>query len=174
VNGNLSFNGTLDNLAVAKCSNTDYAATISNCGGEGKGLLVKGGSGVNAATDYAIFEVEDYAGNPILRVDGKNNATYARDFWVTVNNFPDYVFDCDYSLMPLPQLENYINTNHHLPNMPAASQVEQQGLSVGEIQKQLTEKVEQLTLYQIEMNKQLELLKQQNELLKVEITQLKK
>jgi hypothetical protein len=72
----------------------------------------------------------------------------------------DYVFHKDYKLMPLNELEKFISSNKHLPNIPAASEVETKGLDVGAVQAKQMEKIEELTLYIIEMNKKM---KEQNE-----------
>jgi hypothetical protein len=61
--------------------------------------------------------------------------------------------------MPLAEVERYIMKNRHLPNVPAASQVETQGLDMGAIQVKTMEKVEELTLYMIELMKENEALK---------------
>ena len=63
--------------------------------------------------------------------------------------------------MPLPDLEKFIKTNGHLPSIPTAAEVEQNGVSLGEMQKKLLEKVEELTLYTIAQEKANEELKQQ-------------
>ncbi|PKP50895.1 MAG: hypothetical protein CVT95_02145 [Bacteroidetes bacterium HGW-Bacteroidetes-12] len=60
--------------------------------------------------------------------------------------------------MSIGQLENYVTANKHLPNMPTAEQVEKEGADLGEINRVLVEKVEELTLYIIELNKRMELL----------------
>ena len=76
-------------------------------------------------------------------------------------NWPDYVFDKNYPLRSFDELQNFINTNHHLPNMPSAAAVKNEaGISVGDMQKRMTEKLEELTLYVLQLaerNKQLEL-----------------
>lgn len=69
--------------------------------------------------------------------------------------WPDYVFESDYKLMPLAELGAYIKQNKHLPNIPTASQVEKDGLSVGEMQHKQMEKIEELTLYLIEQDKKI-------------------
>ena len=61
--------------------------------------------------------------------------------------------------MPLPQLEQFINTNKHLPNIPKAIDVEKSGIEVGDMQKRMMEKIEELTLYIIDLQKQVEELK---------------
>src|ERR1700761_7203948 len=66
-----------------------------------------------------------------------------------------YVFKKDYKLRPLDDVENYIGQNHHLPDMLSAEKIAKEGINLGETDKQLTKKVEELTLYLIEVNKQL-------------------
>jgi hypothetical protein len=84
----------------------------------------------------------------------------AREVKVSLANpFPDYVFEKDHALMSLYELENYINSNKHLPNMPTAKEVENNGVDLGELNRKLTEKVEELTLYLIELQKQVDALK---------------
>jgi hypothetical protein len=91
----------------------------------------------------------------ILSVDGKIIAEEMRIQNST--NWPDYVFDKKYDLMPLEELKQSIHMNKHLPNIPSASQVEQEGIAVGDMQKKMMEKIEELTLYILdlhEVNKQ--------------------
>jgi hypothetical protein len=68
--------------------------------------------------------------------------------------WPDYVFAKDYKLMPLQQVEQHIQEKGYLPNMPSAAEVEKDGIAVGNIIKLQQEKIEELTLYLIEMKKQ--------------------
>jgi hypothetical protein len=68
-------------------------------------------------------------------------------------SWPDYVFAKDYKLLPLDELEQSINKNKHLPNIPSAAEVEKDGISLGDMNKRLMEKVEELTLYIIDLNK---------------------
>lgn len=72
------------------------------------------------------------------------------------SNWPDYVFDKDYSLMPLPELADFIRKNKHLPGIPTAFEVQKEGVSVAENQALLLKKIEELTLYILELNKKLE------------------
>ena len=72
------------------------------------------------------------------------------------NSRPDYVFQREYHLMTLPELENYINQNGHLPNVPTAEQIEADGLDLGEMNRILLQKIEELTLYVIELEKRME------------------
>ncbi|MBI3234191.1 MAG: hypothetical protein HYZ42_09150 [Bacteroidetes bacterium] len=75
----------------------------------------------------------------------------------------DKVFEVNYKLMPLFELEQYIKANKHLPDMPTDAQVQQNGVDVGDATSLLLKKVEELTLYLIEQQKQIELLKKQLE-----------
>lgn len=65
----------------------------------------------------------------------------------------DYVFNKDYTLKSLNEVEQFINDNGHLPNVPSAAQVEEEGIELGEMAKIQQEKIEELTLYIIEQNK---------------------
>jgi len=71
-------------------------------------------------------------------------------------NWPDYVFHASYDLRPLSEVEQYIQQNHHLPEVPSAEEVKKDGLDVGDNQATLLKKIEELTLYVIEQNKKLE------------------
>lgn len=68
---------------------------------------------------------------------------------VVDTGWSDYVFDKDYRNAPLTEVKKYIEQNHHLPGMPSAQQVAQQGVSVGEMQAKLLAKIEELTLHLI-------------------------
>jgi len=70
--------------------------------------------------------------------------------------FPDYVFSPDYEKMSLPELDQYIKTNSRLPDMPSAAEVESKGVSIGEMQVKLLQKIEALTLYIIQQNSKIE------------------
>jgi len=84
---------------------------------------------------------------------------------VTQNGWADYVFNDEYYLRPLSQVENFIKENKHLPDVPTAKDVEKNGVDVGEMQALLLKKIEELTLYMIEQNKKTEdLIKENNEM----------
>jgi hypothetical protein len=106
-----------------------------------------------------------------LTVKGK---IHAEEVIVDLAVPADYVFAKDYSLMPLHKVEQYVKTNSHLPDVPSATEIKDKGLSVGDMQNKLLQKIEELTLYAIEQNKKMEI--QQNEIqaLKKEIQTMKK
>ena len=84
-----------------------------------------------------------------------NGTVHAKEVKVDLNvPQPDYVFEEDYSLMPLNELESYVQTNKHLPGIPSAKEVKEKGLNAGEMQTKLLEKIEELTLYAIDLKKQ--------------------
>jgi len=122
---------------------------------------------VNATGSEKVINVAKKSDNTdVFRVmgDGVVYATRVRVMDPVL--FPDYVFNSTYDLMPLAQLENYITQNKHLPNMPTATEVEKEGMDLGEVNRVLVEKVEELTLYMIAMNKEIEQLKAVNQQLK--------
>ena len=81
-------------------------------------------------------------------------------------NWPDYVFGKDHTLLSLEELEASINANKHLPGIPSASEVKEGGIMLGEMQTKQMEKIEELTLYVIELGKQNKELKNEIEVLK--------
>lgn len=90
-----------------------------------------------------------------LNVDGR---VVCEELRVEISPWADYVFDENYRLMNLYELEKFINGNNHLPGIPAANEIEMNGLHVGEMQGKMMEKIEELTLYIIELQKQNDLL----------------
>lgn len=97
-----------------------------------------------------------------LSVSGKIRAKEI----VVETGWADFVFEEGYDLKSLDEVETFIEDNGHLPDVPSAKQIENNGVSVGEMEAVLLQKVEELTLYMIEMKKQ-------NELLQAELNQLK-
>ena len=74
-------------------------------------------------------------------------------------NWPDYVFADNYQLGSLAELESYIKENKHLPGIPSQNEVEKEGILLGEMQGKFLEKIEELTLYVIEIKKENDQLK---------------
>lgn len=71
----------------------------------------------------------------------------------SANGWADYVFKKDYKLPTLEDVEKHISEKGHLPNVPSADEVVKNGINVGEMNAKLLEKIEELTLYSIELNK---------------------
>jgi hypothetical protein len=76
--------------------------------------------------------------------------------------WPDYVFEQDYKKLSLNELEKYVDENKHLPNIPSAAEVEKDGQHLGEIQRKMLEKIEELSLYILELNKKIKILEEKN------------
>jgi hypothetical protein len=144
--GNTDING---NVSIGKSSATSK-------------LEIKG----NAADDVA-FRIYNSSDTENFKVKS-NGFVYAREVQVHPDGtaFPDYVFETNYSLMNLKDLENYIKSNKHLPNIPSANQVSVSGFGVAEMQIKQMEKIEELTLYIIEQNKKLATLEEEIKVLK--------
>ena len=101
------------------------------------------GSGI-PATGYA------------LSVNGK---IISQELKVQLNaNWPDYVFQQHYQLIPLHDLKKFIAVNKHLPNIPPASEIEKNGLDVGDMQRRIIEKIEELTLYIFQLEEKIKIL----------------
>ena len=105
-------------------------------------------------------------GTDVFRIygDGKVFATEINVKLATL--FPDYVFQPTYKLMPLTEVRSYITLNKHLPNMPTAETVANEGMNLGELSKVVVEKIEELTLYILQQQAEIDALKQELELLK--------
>lgn len=84
---------------------------------------------------------------------------------VVESGWADYVFEEDYPLMSMDSLALYVSAHHHLPGVPSAAEVTQGGLDVGEMQVKMMEKIEELTLYMLE-------LKQENAALKARLDEM--
>ena len=92
-----------------------------------------------------------------LSVKGKVRAEEVKVY----NTWADYVFAKNYELKPLVKVEEFIAQNGHLPNVPSAKEITEKGLELGEMAKIQQEKIEELTLYLIQQNKEIEELKMQ-------------
>lgn len=139
-------------------------------------LHIKGGGAdnttssllVNNNANAEVFRILDngYVGigtaSPQSTLAVNGNITTLR-ITATPNGWPDYVFAPDYPLPSLPQVEEYINRNKHLPDVVSAKEVKNNGVDLGKNQAMLLKKVEELTLYLIEQHKQLEKLEAQNQ-----------
>ncbi len=92
---------------------------------------------------------------------------------VKLGGWPDFVFAPTYKLPTLKEVENYINENNHLPDVPSEKEVIENGINLGEMDATLLQKIEELTLYTIEQQKQLEQQSKMLLVLKKELDELK-
>jgi len=86
-----------------------------------------------------------------------NGTITAKEVKVNTSGWPDFVFQDSYKLIPLSKLEQSIRENKHLAGIPTAKEVAENGVSLGEMQAKLLQKIEELTLYTIELKKENEL-----------------
>jgi hypothetical protein len=164
-----------------------YKTVISNNGAAGleidpTGQQFSGGVGIQTynrtTSTYTPFQI--YSSKLVLAGGNVGIGTSNPDYPLTVNGSihakevrvdlsvpgPDYVFDKNYKLTPLEEIKSYIDQNKHLPDVPSASEMEKNGVQMGEMNMILLKKIEELTLHMIEM-------KQENEEMKKEIQELK-
>ncbi|MBI2722656.1 MAG: hypothetical protein HYX39_10825 [Bacteroidetes bacterium] len=166
-------------------SNPTSKLTVDAAGGEGLGIIcmptpnTKAISVFNNNSHQYVFSVypSGYThigslttANPAagykLTVDGKIGS---REVLVSLQNpWPDYVFEKNYKLTSLDAVQAYVKENKHLPNIPAAAELNKNecSLNLGQMQSKQMEKIEELYLYLFEMKKEMEELKKENALLK--------
>ncbi|SFN49058.1 hypothetical protein SAMN05428949_3016 [Chitinophaga sp. YR627] len=97
----------------------------------------------------------------------------AKKVKVTALGWADFVFDPAYKLSSLNEIEQYIKANRHLEGVPSAAEVEAKGVDLGEMNKILLQKIEELTLHLIEEHKQNEEMKAQMKMMQAEIKTIK-
>ncbi len=145
--------------------NNDGSIIITNIGSN-PALTINNGSG------HALV-VNDNSGNKLVQLE--NNGLFrTRRIKVDSVVWADYVFNNDYKLLTLSEIEHYINKYGHLPNIPSAKKIEEDGLDIAEMQKLQMEKIEELTLHLIEMNKEITSIKSENQKLKQDLNHLTK
>lgn len=152
-NNKMKFNFTADPSGASASTASFYT-----------GMLIDGGNGsAGSHVKVRIGEEENSAHTDAhLQVNGK---AVARAIVVTDLNWADFVFEDDYELRSLEEVESFIDENGHLPDMPSEAQVDEEGVSLGEMDAKLLQKVEEITLYLLEMEKE-------NAALKVRLAEL--
>jgi hypothetical protein len=109
-----------------------------------------------------VLSDADIAGHVALKISA-SGVVYTKELNVQTNIFPDYVFQKDYRLRPLAEVQAYIDQNHHLPEIPSEQEVIKNGLNLGEMNKLLLKKVEELTLYLIQQQEEINMIKRKQE-----------
>lgn len=122
-------------------------------------FMVKGNGNVGIGTQ----DTKGYK----LAVNG--SAIFTKVKVEAYSGWPDYVFEKDYQLPSLMDVEKYILEHKHLPDVPSAAEVEKEGVDLGEMNKKLLQKVEELTLYLLKMEQQHRELKEEIQILKTKI-----
>lgn len=93
-------------------------------------------------------------GSKILQLEN-SGLLRAREIRVDEDEWPDYVFASSYKLPKLKDVADYIDKNKHLPGVPSAAEIQTAGLNLGDMQKIQMQKIEELTLYMIELDKKI-------------------
>ncbi|WP_228463864.1 MULTISPECIES: hypothetical protein [Chryseobacterium] len=114
------------------------------------------------------FVISGENGNALL-----NGKFEAKEIKVSLTPTADFVFAKDYNLPKLEDVEKHIKEKKHLPEIASAKVMEQEGVNVGEFQIKLLQKIEELTLYSIEQNKQIKELQRENQTLKNQSEEIK-
>lgn len=148
-------NGTAgeSSLEFYALRSTSYYAPLS-FKSNGDVILV---SNKNAVSGNVAIGTTDTKGFK-LAVNGNISA---KEIKVEATVWPDYVFEPGYQSLSLRELEDYIKLHKHLPEIPSALEVRRDGIALGEMNKMLLKKIEELTLYLIEKDKEVFELKQQ-------------
>jgi hypothetical protein len=127
----------------------------SMAGGVWKTYFSVGGTGSTIIGDHSMMTFNP--GSFLLSVQGgiiTEKVKIALISDATNWSWPDYVFKKDYKLLPLNELELFIKKNNHLPEVPSEAEVKKDGLDVAEMDAKLLKKIEELTLYMIELKKE--------------------
>lgn len=146
--------GTGSNLIID--NNEIIARNNATPGGTGADLFIQHDEGniilcglEQGAVGIGVTSASSIPLGYMLAVDGK---IISEEVKVQLSgNWPDYVFDNKYKLRSLDELRKFIAVNKHLPNIPPAAEVEKNGIEVGDMQKRMMEKIEELTLYILEL-----------------------
>jgi hypothetical protein len=161
-NSNPNNNYALDVTGTINATNILINGNPISTGGTGGGSSVWSLNGADAfynVGDVAIGTTTVPAGYS-LAVAGE---VIAEGVTVALQgNWPDFVFESEYDLPTLEEVENHIAENGHLPNVPSAIQVDEEGIDLGEMNAVLLQKIEELTLYTIQQQKEIKTLKQEN------------
>lgn len=151
------------NGMILKCHN-DLNSTFGEIAFDASQFVFQNGPvkiGNNIATVPGAYAAEKYA----LYVEYGILTERVKVALHTTGDWSDYVFSDDYQLLSLDSLESYINQNNHLPGIPSSEEMVKNGNDLATTDKLLLEKVENLFLYIIQLNGEIELLKEQNKLL---------
>lgn len=151
---------------IAETFDGTVGGKISNLSVTYKGDIIADGSmmvnknmGVNGKVGIGVVY-------PSVALD-VNGAIRSKEVKIEATGWSDFVFNEDYELSTLPEVESFIRKHKHLPDMPSEKQVIEEGVNVVEMQAKLLQKIEELTLYIID-------LKKENDSIKKELKELKK
>jgi len=135
-----------------------------------KTLYIAPMNAANTDWDWSkAFIINGENGNALL-----NGKFEAKEVKVTLTPTADFVFENEYNLPKLEDVEKHIKEKKHLPEIASAKVMEKDGVNIGEFQIKLLQKIEELTLYSIEQNKQIKNLQEENKTLKSQSEKINK
>lgn len=132
------------------------AMIFGTSGGDLIFTCVSHNAGIQGIQQLNNLQIKDNA-KMILRSDG---LLKVNEVVVKTNIWSDYVFKDDYPLAELAEVEEFINKNRHLPDVPSEAEVLEVGINLGEMDAILLRKIEELTLHIIKQQKEIDALKQ--------------
>lgn len=178
-NANSDFNAKILNASVLSSNNNNAEGGVLSLSNQTK-------TGTANST-WRIYNTTGQYGNSLqfwgYSADGSNSGVRlkisdagdmalphgkfeAKEVKVTTTPTADFVFEEDYNLPKLEEVEKHIKEKKHLPEIASAKEMEKEGVNVGEFQIKLLQKIEELTLYSIEQNKKIKTLQSENKDLK--------
>jgi len=165
--GNFFFFKTGDSYIVTDQKNAGVIESYND-------LILSAASGTGVTAPAIKFQTgrNGYIGNTRMLIDnsgnvgiGTQNPSYkldvlgtirAKEVLVNLDGGADFVFEKDYKLPTIEHVATYVQENKHLPGVPSANEMVKNGVSMGDMQVKLLQKVEELTLYAIQQNKQID------------------
>ena len=139
---------TLDNI---KLSESADVVPVASSGGSGGGHWFKRSNTIYSLDSIAIGQDQAHTDH-LLSINGK---MISKGVKVLLTGWADYVFENDYDLRSLEELKAYIEKHGHLPEIPSTKEVMDDGIYLGEMNKKLLQKIEELTLYLLEQEKKI-------------------
>jgi len=172
-------------ISVVNNSNISNLVDVFNVYANGKTEIIS--TTINASDDvFTITNLNTFSKNFAIKNNGQviigskasvshpnaelmiNGTVVAKEIYVTKPaDWPDYVFDNNYKLLPLTEVEAFYKKEKHLPNVPSEKELKKTDLSLTGMNAMLLKKIEELTIYAVELNKELITIKKELELLKV-------
>ncbi len=149
--------------AGGQVSSADYSALADNMGNHTatQNINLNGKKIVNGTSTNGLFvgtngnvRIGAGTGNPSKALE-VNGVVRSKEVLVEATGWADFVFEKDYKLMSLAEVEQFVKQHGHLPEIPSANEVEENGISLGEMNALLLQKIEEMTLHLIEMEKRL-------------------
>lgn len=163
--GAIGNSGTNENMwSIHRKDNNDFSISRnSSDGGNGMVITKAGNIGFGTVNPSAKLEVNgDIKGNKL----DINGTIRSKEVKIEATGWSDFVFSEDYKLPTLSEVESHIKEHKHLPDVPSEKQVIKEGVNVVEMQAKLLQKIEELTLYTIQLEKKYDAIKDELKSLK--------